>query len=110
LDERHPYDENQGDGRVLGPNNEMMTNKVFHGDFNYGVKRVQWKPQISTLNVAEWGWSARKPYVPDDPYTSDEREDVWETPKLRNFWYRPYYAFEAEGVRHEKKAICEVGD
>jgi len=44
----------------------------------------------------------------DDPDTADAREDVWETPKLYNFWYRPIYLFESESVRHEKKAILEI--
>ncbi len=105
VDDNYDYDED--DGRILGPLNEMMTDMCFPDDYR---TRFVWKPQISTANVGEWGWTTRKPYIYDDPDTADAREDVWETPKLYNFWYRPIYIFESENVRHEKKAICEVGD
>jgi hypothetical protein len=104
LGELDPYDEDEGDGRALGPLNEMMTKFVFPKDDD---SRFDWKPHISDISVAEWGWSAYKPYMSDDPDTTNNREDVWETPKLYNFWYRPIYIFESESVRHEEKAICE---
>ncbi len=111
VDDDYAYDEDEDDGRILGPLNEMMTNKVFPGSFagtpgENPATRLWWKPQISDINVAEWGWSAYKPYVSDDPDSADAREDAWETPKLYNFWYRPIFVFESESVRHEKKAIC----
>jgi hypothetical protein len=97
------YDPDDGDGRVLGPVNEMMTVHPFPST---DPESFLWKEHVSDISASEWGWTSRKPMVYDDPDTGDEkdREDVWKTPLLKNFWYRPVFVFEAETVRHEKKA------
>jgi hypothetical protein len=97
------YDPDDADGRVLGPVNEMMTN---HPLPSTDPTSFNWKEHVSDISASEWGWTSRKPMIYDDPDTEDEkdREDVWKTPLLKNFWYRPVFVFEAETVRHEKKA------
>ncbi len=99
----HPYDPDEGDGRVLGAINEMMTNHPFPST---DPNSFGWKEHVSDISASEWGWTSKKPMVYDDPDTGDvkDREDVWKTPLLKNFWYRPVFVFEAETVRHEKKA------
>jgi hypothetical protein len=99
---KESYDPDDGDGRVLGPINEMMTNHPFPSTDPTGFN---WKEHVSDISASEWGWTSRKPMVYDDPDTiKKDREDVWKTPLLKNFWYRPVFVFEAETVRHEKKA------
>ncbi|UCE28155.1 MAG: hypothetical protein JSW52_05250, partial [Candidatus Coatesbacteria bacterium] len=53
--------------------------------------------------TAEWCWSLNKPRKWDDPDTDDTDEGIYDTPKLDNLSYCPYYIHQRERTWFEKK-------
>jgi hypothetical protein len=53
--------------------------------------------------VAEWCWSLSKARQWDDPDTDTTDEGIYDTPKLINLWYCPYYIHQREKTWFEKK-------
>jgi hypothetical protein len=106
VERDYPYEEFEGHGRVLGMVNETMNHKPFP---YCDATHISWKYRVADLTCAEWGWTATKPMVYDDPDTTDvkQREDLLETPLLRTLWYRPFFVLESGTVRHEKKYVNE---
>jgi hypothetical protein len=53
--------------------------------------------------VAEWCWSLNKPRKWDNPASITTDEGIYDTPKLENLWYCPYYIYQRERTWFEKK-------
>jgi hypothetical protein len=52
--------------------------------------------------VAEWCWSLNKPRQWYNPMSIYDVE-IYNTPKLENLWYCPYYIHQREKTWFEKK-------
>jgi hypothetical protein len=79
---------------------------VFYGEpgtfaFRQGCHRYL-NGRAADAAVAEWCWSLNKPRVWDKPVSMAD-EGIYDTPKLENLWYCPYYIHQREKTWFEKK-------
>jgi hypothetical protein len=79
---------------------------VFYGEpgtfaFRQGCHRYL-NGRAADAAIAEWCWSLNKPRVWDKPVSMAD-EGIYDTPKLENLWYCPYYIHQREKTWFEKK-------
>ena len=72
--------------------------KGFHGAVN---------GRATDAALAEWCWSLGKPRVYGTDYETDPADPydygIFDSPRLENLWYCPYYMHQRESARFEKK-------